>query len=572
VAARLALILACVATTRPRPARALAENEPELPRVFLDTTYAPPTRGKLIRVSAGGDLQAALEASLPGDVIELQAGATFTGNFILPRKPGTDWIYIRSSAHALLPKPGTRVFPAQARLMPRIDSPNRSPAIRTAAAAHHYRLVGIEVTARGATRSTGPYSDNNVVYLEAEGGQTSLSQVPTDIVFDRCYVHGTATGSVRRGIAMNGARMAVVDSYLSDFHEVGADSQAISGWNGPGPFKVVNNTLEAAGENLMFGGADPSIPGLVPSDIEIRRNHLFKPLSWKIGHASYAGTPWSVKNIFELKNARRVLAEGNVLENNWRHDQNGFAILFTVRNQDGGAPWCAVEDVTFRKNVLRHSGGGFNILAADNNFPSQQTRRILIQDNLLDDISSVHWGGTGRLFQFLSLDAGDTGILQLTIEHNTGFSNAASAYTGDKPVAVHRSFAFRNNIAPKGTHGFVGGTRSWPAPSPLVTGDGGQTLTTFYVDPVFTGNVLTGSTPGDYSGYPGNFFPATEAEVGFVDLPRANYRLGPASPYKNAATGGRDPGAAIDALEAATVGAVSGTWPPRSPSRGILRP
>jgi hypothetical protein len=565
--ARLALILACVATTPLLPARALAQTEPELPRVFLDTTYSPPTRGKLIPVNAGGDLQAALHAAQPGDVIELQAGATFTGNFILPKKPGTAWIYIRSSAHDLLPGPGTRVFPSHASRMPRIDTPNRAPAIRTAAAAHHYRFVGIEVTARGATRSTGPYSDNNVVYLESEGGQTSPSQAPTEIIFDRCYIHGTPTGSVRRGIAMNGARMAVVDSYLSDFHEVGADSQAISGWNGPGPFKIVNNYLEGAGENLMFGGADPSIPDLVPSDIEIRRNHLFKPLSWKIGHPTYAGTPWSVKNIFELKNARRVLAEGNLLEHNWRHDQNGFAILFTVRNQDGGAPWSTVEDVTFRKNILRHSGGGFNILAADNNFPSQQTKRILIQDNLLDDISSVNWGGTGRLFQFLSLDSRDTGILKLTVEHNTGFSNAWSAYTGDKPIAVHRSFAFRNNIAPKRTHGFAGGTKSWPAPSPLVTGDGSQTLDTFYLAPVFTGNVLIGSTPANYSGYPGNFFPATDAEVGFVDLSRGNYRLGPASPYKNAATDGKDPGAAIDALEAATAGAVSGDWTPDSSPR-----
>src|SRR3989449_10604200 len=147
--ARLALILACGATALLPPARALAHDEPQLPRVFLDTTYAPPTRGKLIAVKAGGDLQAALHASQPGDVIELQAGATFTGNFILPKKPGTDWIYIRSSAHALLPQPGTRVSPSHARLMARIDTPNRAPAIRTAAAAHHYRFVGIELSARG---------------------------------------------------------------------------------------------------------------------------------------------------------------------------------------------------------------------------------------------------------------------------------------------------------------------------------------------------------------------------------------------------------------------------------------
>jgi len=72
--------------------------------------------------------------------------------------------------------------------------------------------------------------------------------------------------------------------------------------------------------------------------------------------------------------------------------------------------------------------------------------------------------------------------------------------------------------------------------------------------------VLIGSTPASYSGHPGNFFPATEAEVGFVDLARGNYRLGPRSPYQNAATDGKEPGAAIDALEAATAGAVSGKW------------
>ena len=57
---------------------------------------------------------------------------------------------------------------------------------------------------------------------------------------------------------------------------------------------------------------------------------------------------------------------------------------------------------------------------------------------------------------------------------------------------VHRSLTFRNNIAPKGTHGFAGGTKSWPAPSPLVTGDGSQTLDTFYVAPVLAGKKFPG--------------------------------------------------------------------------------
>src|SRR5713226_3079461 len=471
--ARLALILACVATAFLLPARALAQTEPELPRVFLDTTYSPPTRGKLIPVNAGGDLQAALHASQPGDVIELQAGAAFTGNFILPKKPGTEWIYIRSSAHALLPHPGTRVFPSHARLMPRIDTPNRAPAIRTAAAAHHYRFVGIEVTARGDTRSTGPYSDNNVVYLESEGGQTSPSQVPTEIVFDRCYIHGTPTGSVRRGIAMNGARMAVVDSYLSDFHEVGADSQAISGWNGPGPFKIVNNYLEGAGENVLFGGADPAILNLVPSDIEVRRNHIVKPLAWHVGEASFAGTPWNVKNLFELKNARRVLVEGNIFEQNWVHAQNGFAILFTVRNQDGGSPWAVVEDVTFANNIVRHTAQGVNVLGQDDMRPSDHTKRILIKNNLFDDVGAPRWGEGGKLFQLLG------GAADVVIEHNTAFQTGAIVMAEGAP---NLGFVFRYNIALHNAYGILG----------TGTGVGNPTLERYFPNAIVTKNVIIG--------------------------------------------------------------------------------
>ena len=121
---------------------------------------------------------------------------------------------------------------------------------------------------------------------------------------------------------------------LADFKEVGADSQALAGWNGPGPFKIVNNYLEGAGENLMFGGSDPSIVNLVPSDIEIRHNHFSKPLSWRVEDPSYAGTPWMVKNLLELKNARRVLIEGNLFEHSWRHAQGGTVRILAIASEE----------------------------------------------------------------------------------------------------------------------------------------------------------------------------------------------------------------------------------------------
>src|ERR1051325_2926162 len=103
--------------------------------------------------------------------------------------------------------------------------------------------------------------------------------------YSRCGGAGSGccepTKGGRRGVSLNGNSMAVIDSYVSDFKEVGSDSQAVFGFNGFGPFKIVNNSLEAASENILFGGAAPRIGNLVPSDIEIRHNVFSKPLSWK---------------------------------------------------------------------------------------------------------------------------------------------------------------------------------------------------------------------------------------------------------------------------------------------------
>jgi len=510
---------------QPRPAT-LAPGDPEPPRVFLDTTYIAPA-GKTIKVAAGGDVQAAIDQAQPGDVIMLQAGATFRGNFQLPNKSGSNWIVIRSSAaDADLPPPGTRVTPAKSAVMPKLISPNADPVVYTDEGAHHYRFIGIEF---GVAEGKNIY---NMVAFDA--GQTSLAQAPHDLIIDRCYIHGNDAGDVQRGVMLNCARAAVIDSYISNCHGEGFDTQAICGWNGPGPFKIVNNYLEGAGENVMFGGAKPTIKNLIASDIEFRLNHVYKPLSWKKGHPTYAGRPWSIKNLFELKNAQRLLIDKNVFENNWADAQAGLAILFTPRGEDGVAPWATVQDVTFTNNILRHSGGGFNIAGPDGSAPSQPSQRILIKNNLIDDIDGVKWGSAaygpadGRFAQLVG------GPVNITIDHNTIFQSGSLIFGDGTPS---RGFVFRNNIARNNLYGVIGSDRS----------PGLDSLGFYFPGYEFNKNVIVGVPPEIR--YPANnFLPLLLNLAGFVDLAGGDYRLARTSPYKNAGTDGKDVGCDFSAL------------------------
>ena len=526
--ARLALVLAALALVCPLVTGGSGQslrtaNDPEPPRLCVDTTYTRPT-GHTIPVAAGGDFQAALKEAQPGDVISLEAGARFTGNFTLPNKAGTGWIIVRTSApDNSLPALGTRITPAYASVLPKVVSPNNRPVLTAARGAHHYRFIGVEFTIA---------SDVDVNYnLILLGNRPAKpADLPHDLIFDRVYVHGTLQANLRRGIALNSASTAIIGSHIADVHEVDADSQAIAGWDGPGPFRIVNNYLEGAGENVMFGGADPSIHGLVPSDIEIRRNHFFKPLTWRIEDPSYAGRRWAIKNLLELKNARRVLIDGNLFEHNWAHAQGGTAIVFTVRNQDGTAPWSTVEDVIFTNNIVRHTGAGVGMHGMDSK-PSQPTKSILIKNNLFEDVSGARWGGGGRLFQAYN------GITDLVIDHNTAFQDGPIIMAEGKP---HRGFIYRNNLTPHNDYGIQG----------TGTGSGERTLNKYFPGAIVEKNVIIANPYASH--YPANNFSSPSlGTVGFVDYGRADYRLSDSSPYKRAGSDGKDIGVDFEALSAA---------------------
>src|SRR5438105_6309922 len=431
-AAWLALIAVAVPIPPlfPAPFAAQAQVSPAQPQTYLDTTYAPPS-GNTLTVPAGGDFQAALNNANPGDTIRLAAGASYTGPFTLRNKSGAGWIYIVSSALSTLPAPGNRVAPAQAPAMPKLWGPWNSPAILTDQSAHNYRFVGIEISpAPGAQQHA-------LVYLGSGGGAWNFT-------FDRCYIHADpSTGGTLWGVQADAGWTAIIDSYLSDWRDTVNEATAIKVTNGTGPFKLANNYIESAGEDVMFGGQDPSVTNLTPSDIEVRGNYMTKRLSWRIGDPTYAGAPYIVKNVFELKNAQRVLIDGNIFENDWKQaDQDGFAIVFTPRNQNGGAPWSDVRDVTFTHNIIRHSTAGFHMLGWDNNNSSQQLQRVLVQNNVLFDIGAFanNGGSVGRLYQQYD------GVANTTIDHNTAFQSGDLLHAVVHTGVPNTGLVLTNNV------------------------------------------------------------------------------------------------------------------------------
>src|SRR5215203_4288215 len=238
---------------------------------------APRVDAATIYVGEGDSLQEALNAAQPGDTILLAQGVEFVGTFVLPVKAGTDWITLRvSTPDDVLPAAGVRIHPTHAPLLARLRSPTiDTAALRTAPGAHHWDIRYLEFAAN-------PMGTGDMIQLgDGSSAQNSLDLVPHHLRLSHVYVHGDPAVGQKRCIALNAAEVTITDSYVADCKSTTQDSQAIAGWNGPGPFTIENNYLEGAGENVMFGGADPAIPDLVPSDITFRRNLVSRPMAWR---------------------------------------------------------------------------------------------------------------------------------------------------------------------------------------------------------------------------------------------------------------------------------------------------
>jgi hypothetical protein len=462
-------------------------------------------RGNTIFVKRDGDFQAALQRAKAGDTILLESGAVFKGSFKLPKKSGVEFITIRSSAAEIEQLPsGTRIDPAKyAAYFAKIESNIKGePAVLAINGAHHYRFVGVEF---------GPTVDgsNNIIQI-GTGEEARIEELPHHIEFDMVYIHGSPIYGQRRGIAANGKFISVKNSHISEIKRVGDESQAIAAWATDGPIEIINNYLEAGAENILFGGAG-SVLKLVPTDCEVRDNHLNKPLQWR-------QQKWVVKNLFEIKNGRRIRVENNLMTNNWAMGQDGYAILFTLWSENG--PASAIDQIDFLGNIVRGAGGGVSISGGEGGVG----HRLRIHNNLFENIDGAKWGSAGH---FMKLTAWDG----LSIENNTILQTGSIAIAYGKPVT---KFVFRNNIVSQGPYGFfVDGI-----------GTGVSATDSYFPGNSIANNIIIGGRPEQYKEK--NFYATSVRQIGFVGVEQGDYRLNKESPYMTLAPNGGRIGAALD--------------------------
>jgi len=548
----------------------------ELPKACYYTGLdGTPSPGKQIRVAANSDLAAAIDAAKCGDTLLLPAGASFNVA-VLPSKKCDDQHYITvrtETPDSKLPPEGTRISPAWGGVAslpgrPPFAQPAGGPAklmatfvVRRpggAVVGDHVRFIGIEWTTDPSANIhriiSGEYADH--------------------AIFDRNWVHPADGAEVAHGISMFGGSrvIAVINSYISGMNCVAlagkcTDATAVSGGIGDEPigtFKIYNNFLEASGENILFGGAAATVN---PTDIEIRRNHLFKPIIWKEGEPGYtptaSGHPFIVKNNFELKNAQRVLFEANLLEGSWGgFSQTGFSIVLTPKNSDSKCPGCLVNDVTIRYCRIRNVASVFVIAnALSGTAVSSDGGRYSIHDIIADDIHDKDYGGFG-VFLLLLVDRPPLHDLQ--IDHVTAFF-PGPIVTIQNTASKLPNFVMTNNVF------YTGGLRL-----PFASAGGGPAccatrtqaqgpeavLRECFSTYKFERNLIIGDNHGRWPA--GTITASSPQDAGIRDYKdgigkdaRLCRAKGPGCGKKSPGAGadeGRDLGADIDAIDAALAG------------------
>ncbi|MFB9741989.1 nitrous oxide reductase family maturation protein NosD [Pseudonocardia sulfidoxydans] len=282
-----------------------------------------PGGGRTLTVGSGGqyrDIAAAVEASSPGDTVEVSAG-TYPG-FAVTRDgaPGS-WLTIAAA-------PGSEVVVE--------GEPGSGNGLVGLDGRSWVRLVGLHV--RGSS-THGVYGDkvDHVVLRDCEVSGSADGGIVlsggTHVLVDGCEVHGNnarGTGASNEAISIVGTTtFEVVDSAVHDNGEEGVDAK----------YEAADGVIH---HNRVWDNRGPNIYVDSAHDITVRDNEV-----WGATEASKSGIGLAVEDWSQTRRLAGITISDNVVR-----DNAGAGIDFWVESSGD------VSDVTVTGNHIGGNGRG----------------------------------------------------------------------------------------------------------------------------------------------------------------------------------------------------------------------
>lgn len=411
----------------------------------------PQASGSIVRVADSAGFAAAVRSAAPGTVLELATGGDFAG------------LVVPDGRH------GLTICGATDGLATVWDRDRQSP-LRVGLGCTDLRISRL----RFATRpGPGILYGQLVLGYSADGQREArtVDELPNRVAIHDCEFAGDPEASTRYAILANARHLSIDRCKIDEIHEPGADSQGILATNTPGPIRIRENTIRAAGENVMLGGSNPTIVGVQIADVEISGNAIWKRLEWRTKN-------WTFKNLIEIKRGVRVRIVENLLQNVWPAAQRA-ALVVTTRDTGG-----RIADVEFARNVIMDVPVGAHIAAADDRNPeAQRISNIWLHDNVWNRIGST--GEPGWVYNLTVHDGRP--VEHLVIErdrwwHHPDQAKAIMFFEGVAPFA--KTMTLRDCTGTAGVYGIIG----------TATGPGASTMAAWVKDWDATGNAFIGDT------------------------------------------------------------------------------
>lgn len=502
---------------------------------------------------------AAVTAATCSEVITVDHTATFTGQIVPPSNSctpttrivvETDDCNAATQLCAHIPAPGVRITPALDPFLPTLQTGNTNPIVATISGGNcnvsSYVWRGLKLQLAHATSPTTDFS-------AWESGCDTFADTSSGNMLEQVHIASDNSTNVTHGIVASSANLVLADNWVDDIHTVGTDSQAIflAPCNQAG-ILVFNNYLEASTENMMAGGSGCGSDYAFTSnvyDVTVQQNYMPKDPCWYTLAVCYVGPHWEVKDSFEFKTCIRCLVTGNVFQYDWNDGQEYMLAMNGIGGSNGGTA-LVIQDVTFTYNLFQSMDRTFysaNNCSIDSNWDCSTmgsfVARVLFQNNVVDDINQFYNNGDTNPY---AIEVAG-GPIDVHGYHNTMVTNS---YMSSVTLARENSgfgalpnvgsgFNYSNNIITLGQYGYQDSNGG---------GGGNVGLAFDFPDYVWSNNGIVGTYPPPSSGAlfnSSNLNQSTYTGVSFTNYNNGlagNYQLTSGSPYRNAASDGKDIG------------------------------